>query len=104
MRLLVVEDESEDGQLVGVGERRGARGDVAGTGDDALWMAAAAENDAIVLDVMLPGIDGIDVCRTLRRRLLAPILMLTARDAVERPGGGPRCRRRRLPDQAVRLR
>ena len=48
--------------------------DVAATGHDALWMATAVEYDAIVLDVMLPGIDGFEVCRRLRRRgrLVAP--------------------------------
>ena len=58
--------------------------DLARTGDDALWMAGAAEYDAIVLDLMLPGIDGIEVCRRVRESgVWAPVLMLTARDAVE---------------------
>ena len=57
--------------------------DVAVKGEDALWMAAATEYDAIVLDLMLPGIDGFEVCRRLRDAgVWAPILMLTARDAV----------------------
>ena len=61
----------------------GHAADVAGNGDDALWMAAAVEYDAIVLDVMLPGTDGFEVCRTLRENdVWAPVLMLTARDAV----------------------
>ena len=68
-------------------------------------MAEATEYDAIVLDVMLPGIDGFEVCRRLRAAgVWAPILMLTARDAVARPGRRARRRRRRLPDQAVLLR
>jgi two-component system, OmpR family, response regulator len=57
--------------------------DVARTGDDALWMAGAAEYDAIVLDLMLPGVDGIEVCRRVRESgVWAPVLMLTARDGV----------------------
>ena len=58
--------------------------DVAGRGEDALWKAGATEYDAIVLDVMLPGIDGFETCRRLREDgVWAPVLMLTARDAVE---------------------
>jgi two-component system OmpR family response regulator len=56
---------------------------VAIKGEDALWMAAATDYDAIVLDVMLPGIDGFTVCGRLRKAAVwSPILMLTARDAV----------------------
>ena len=68
--------------------RRGMRGegiaaDVAINGEDALWMAEATSYDAIVLDLMLPGIDGFEVCRRLRTAgIWAPILLLTARDAV----------------------
>jgi two-component system, OmpR family, response regulator len=62
----------------------GHAADIAASGDDALWMAAAVEYDAIVLDVMLPGDDGFEVCRSLRERgVWSPVLMLTARDAVE---------------------
>ncbi len=58
--------------------------DVAARGEDALPRAAATEYDAIVLDVMLPGIDGFETCRRLREDgVWAPVLMLTARDAVE---------------------
>jgi two-component system OmpR family response regulator len=69
--------------------RRGLKGDgmaadVAIKGEDALWMAGSTDYDAIVLDVMLPGIDGFEVCRRLRSEgVWAPVLMLTARDAVE---------------------
>ena len=83
----------------------GAAVDVARTGEDALWMAAAAPYDALVLDVMLPGIDGFETCRRLRADgVWAPVLMLTARDAVEDRVARPRRRRRRLPDQAVLVR
>ena len=65
-----------------VGE--GLAADIAGRGEDAVWMAEAHDYDAIVLDVMLPGIDGFETCRRLRAAgVWAPVLMLTARDAVE---------------------
>jgi two-component system OmpR family response regulator len=57
--------------------------DVVGTGTDAVWLATEQSFDAIVLDVMLPDIDGFEVCRRLRRSdRWAPLLMLTARDDV----------------------
>ena len=84
MRVLIVEDQVKMAGLI----RRGMRGegiaaDVAIKGEDALWMAEATEYDAIVLDIMLPGIDGLEVCRKLREGgVWAPILLLTARDSV----------------------
>ena len=85
MRVLVVEDEVKMGSLLRRGlQEDGHAADVARTADDALWMAAAVDYDAIVLDVMLPGRDGFEVCRELRERgVWAPVLMLTARTAVE---------------------
>jgi two-component system OmpR family response regulator len=85
MRVLVVEDEVKMAVLIHRGLRGdGIAADVAVTGEDAIWMAAATEYDAIVLDVMLPGVDGFEVCRRLRAdSVWTPILMLTARDAVE---------------------
>jgi two-component system, OmpR family, response regulator len=85
MRVLVVEDDVKMAALLRRGlVEEGLSADVARTGDDALWMAAATEYDAIVLDVMLPGSDGFEVCRRLREAgRWAPVLMLTARDAVE---------------------
>jgi two-component system OmpR family response regulator len=85
MRILIVEDEPKLARLLarGFGEE-GHAADVAATGEEALWMADSAAYDVIVLDVMLPGVDGFDVCRTLRdRKVWTPVLMLTARDAVE---------------------
>jgi two-component system OmpR family response regulator len=85
MRVLVVEDEAKLAALL----RRGLveeayAADVARTGEDALWMARATEYDAIVLDVMLPGVDGVEVCRRLRADgVWSPVLMLTARDGVD---------------------
>jgi len=58
--------------------------DVAFDGTNGLWLATENDYDAIVLDVMLPGLDGLDVCRRLREeQRWAPVLMLTARDAIE---------------------
>jgi two-component system OmpR family response regulator len=81
MRLLVVEDDSKLAAAVGRGLRgEGYAVDIVGDGDAALIQAADFDYDAIVLDVMLPGRDGIEICRTLRERgSWAPVLMLTAR-------------------------
>jgi DNA-binding response OmpR family regulator len=84
MRLLIVEDE----QRLAAGLRKGleAEGfavDVVHSGTDAIWMARENPFDAIILDVMLPGADGYDVCRTLRREgNWTPILILTAKDGI----------------------
>ena len=85
MRLLVVEDEIKMAGLLVRGLREdGHAVDVARTGDDALWMGQAVEYDAVVLDLMLPGIDGVSVCRAWRENgVWTPVLMLTARDGVE---------------------
>jgi two-component system, OmpR family, response regulator len=85
VRVLVVEDEVKLAGLIRRGLREdGLLADVAVKGEDALWMAQATPYDVIVLDVMLPGIDGFDTCRRLREEdVRSPILMLTARDAVE---------------------
>ncbi len=85
VRILVVEDELKMANLLRRGLlEEGHAVDVAGTGDDALWMARAVDYDALVLDVMLPGLDGFEVCRLLREGgVWTPVLMLTARDAVE---------------------
>jgi two-component system OmpR family response regulator len=84
MRVLVVEDEAKLAQVLARGLREeGYAVDVTGRGEDALWMAKANPYDAILLDVMLPGADGFEVCRRLRDSgVWSPVLMLTARDAV----------------------
>jgi two-component system, OmpR family, response regulator len=84
MRVLIVEDEAKMAGLIRRGlEREGMAVDVVGDGESALWRAEAVEYDAIVLDLMLPGIDGLEVCRRLREAgVWSSILMLTARDAV----------------------
>ena len=84
VRVLVVEDETKMAGLLRRGlSREGMAVDVAAAGEDALWMAQATAYDAIVLDVMLPGVDGFEVCGRLRAAgVWSPVLMLTARDAV----------------------
>lgn len=85
MRILVVEDEvtlaaSLRAGLLGEGHAV----DVAGDGGEALWFAAENSYDVIVLDLMLPVLGGLEVCRALREREdWTPVLMLTARDAAD---------------------
>jgi two-component system OmpR family response regulator len=85
MRVLIVEDELRMASLIRRGlTNEGLAADVAARGADALWMAEAHDYDAVLLDVMLPDIDGFEVCRRLRAAgVWAPVLMLTARDSVE---------------------
>lgn len=85
MRILVVEDEARLAMLLRRGlTEEGHAVDLAETGEDALDSITLARYDAIILDVMLPGIDGFEVCRKLRRQqVTTPILLLTARDAVD---------------------
>jgi two-component system OmpR family response regulator len=84
MRVLIVEDQVKMASLL----RRALRGDgiaadVAISGEDAIWMARASDYDAIVLDVMLTGMDGFEACRRLRDDgVWTPVLMLTARGSM----------------------
>jgi two-component system OmpR family response regulator len=84
MRILIVEDEVKLASLIRRGLREeGLLADVAIKGEDALWMAGSSEYDVIVLDVMLPGIDGLETCKRLRADgVRTPILMLTARGEI----------------------
>ena len=85
MRLLVVEDEPDllDALVRGLA-REGYAADGAADGESALEMAMVNEYDLVVLDLGLPGIDGLEVCRRVRARTRPPlVLVLTARDAVE---------------------
>jgi two-component system, OmpR family, response regulator len=85
MRVLVVEDDPKLGPVLVRGFATDAiTADLVTTGRDAIVRAGATDYTAIVLDVMLPDLDGFEVCRTLRAdQTLAPVLMLTARDAVD---------------------
>jgi two-component system OmpR family response regulator len=84
MRVLVAEDEPKMVRILEKGlEEEGYAVDTVTNGTDALWMAMENDYDCIVLDVMLPGTDGLEICRTLRdREVWSPILLLTARDTV----------------------
>ena len=84
MRVLVVEDEVKMAGLLRRGlEEEGYAVDAAMDGKEAVWLASENPYDAVVLDVMLPDIDGFEVCRQLRQAGgWSPVLMLTARDAV----------------------
>jgi two-component system OmpR family response regulator len=90
MRVLVVEDSPKMAALIKRGlNEEGYAVVLASNGSDAIWMAAEYPNDAIVLDVMLPDVDGFEVCRRIREGgTWSPVLMLTARDAVHDRVGG----------------
>jgi two-component system OmpR family response regulator len=83
--VLVVEDERRMASLLRRGlQEDGYAVDVASTGPDAVWQATEFAYDAVLLDLMLPGMSGVEVCRRLRGAgRWVPVLMLTARDAVE---------------------
>jgi two-component system, OmpR family, response regulator len=84
MRVLVVEDDQRMSNLLRRAlEEEGHVVDVANDGPDGLWMAKEFPYGAIVLDVMLPGFDGLELCRQLRgASIWTPVLMLTARDEI----------------------
>jgi len=85
MRILLVEDDASVASFIarGLQEERYAV-DIASDGEEGFLMADSTPYDLIILDVMLPKLDGLTVCRRLRgNRNLTPILLLTARDAVE---------------------
>jgi len=81
----VIEDDARMAAAIRRGLRfEGLVADVAGGGEEALRLAGATEYDAILLDVMLPDLDGFETCRRLRANgVWTPVMMLTARDAVE---------------------
>jgi two-component system OmpR family response regulator len=84
MRVLIVEDHAKMAGLLRSGfEKHGLVADVASQGEDALWMAGTTRFDVLILDVMLPGIDGFETCRRLRADgVSSPVLMLTARAGI----------------------
>ena len=84
MRILIVEDDKKVGGFLkkGLQEEQYAV-DVCRSGTEALYMARVNPYDLIILDIMLPGVDGFTVCREMRRKdILTPILMLTAKDEI----------------------
>src|SRR6476659_5893926 len=85
MRVLLVEDEPRAAEMLAKGLREQAYAvDVAADGEAAIYQAATTDYDALILDVMLPLVDGFGACRAIRQSgNTVPILMLTARDAVE---------------------
>ncbi len=85
MRVLLVEDDVPMAAAIRRALRaEGILADVAVNGGDAAWMVRAAEYDVMILDVGLPGIDGLETCRLLRTEgVWVPIIMLTARTAIE---------------------
>ncbi len=85
MRLLLVEDSRRLRETIALALRRsGYAVDETGDGDEGLWMAQNREYDAAVLDIMLPGLDGLTLLKTLRRDgNKTPVMFLTARDAIE---------------------
>ena len=84
MRILVIEDELKMAGLLRRGlVEAGYAVDVASSGADGLWAAGENPYDAVVLDLMLPDMSGLEICRELRRRgFWVPVLILTARDGV----------------------
>jgi two-component system OmpR family response regulator len=84
MRVLVVEDEVRmAGLLKRALQEEGYAVDVAVDGPEGLWLATENAYEAVVLDIMLPGLDGVQLCRRLRESgSWVPVLMLTARDGV----------------------
>ena len=84
MRVLVVEDEERMASLLRRAlEEEGHAVDVARDGPEGVWLATENPYGAVVLDLMLPGFDGFEVCRRLRAaEVWAPVLMLTARDEI----------------------
>ncbi len=85
MRILVVEDERRIANTIKKGlEQERFAADVAYTGDDGFDLAVGEEYDVIILDLMLPGMDGLTVCKTLREQdIHTPILMLTAKSQIQ---------------------
>lgn len=85
MRILLVEDDARIARFVAQGLREQTYAvDVTADGEDALYKAAINDYDAVILDVMLPGRDGFEVCRELRATgSTLPVIMLTARDALQ---------------------
>ncbi len=93
MRILLVEDDLRIATLVQKGlEAEHLAVETANNGPEALRLCRDTPPDLMILDVMLPGMSGLEVCRTLREEGIGvPVLMLTARDALEDKLAGFRC-------------
>ncbi len=103
MRILVIEDDPDLLFVVACTLREeGYAVDTAEDGDEGLFKATSWDYDAVVLDIMLPKLDGWSLLERLRRMKAIPVLMLTAKDRVSDRVRGSRRRGRRLPGQAVR--
>jgi len=101
-RVLIVDDEDLILNFLRTGLRyEGFEVAEAHSGEEALSLAAQFKPDIVVLDLMLPGTDGYEVCRRLRGDPEIGILMLTRQGRGGRPHPGPRHGRRRLPGQAI---
>jgi two-component system copper resistance phosphate regulon response regulator CusR len=85
MRILLVEDDSRIANFLAKGLREGAYAvDVASSGGDALYRSEINSYDLVILDVMIPEVDGFEVCRRMRKAgMRSPVLMLTARDGID---------------------
>ncbi|GBD93273.1 transcriptional activator protein CzcR [bacterium BMS3Abin05] len=85
MRILVIEDEHKVAHALKEGlEYEGYQVDLAGTGEEGFYILNSQEVDLLLLDLSLPGRDGIEILKTIRRTgMILPVLILTARDAVE---------------------
>ncbi len=93
MRLLVVEDEPDLRDAIVQSLREaGYAVDEASDGSNGLYKAAGVDYDAIVLDLMMPGMDGWSLLRALRKKKATPVLILSARDTLPDRVKGPRCR------------
>ena len=103
MHILIIEDEKKTASFLQKGLTESGYVVDLGDGDEVMLLALDINYDLIILDVMLPGRDGWAICMALRRAgKQIPVLFLTA-GCRERPGKGTGTRRRRLPDQTVRL-
>lgn len=80
-KILVVDDEVSLQETLSYNlKKQGYIVEVTGDGDEVLGLAREMRPDLIILDIMLPGLDGLEICRILRREMATPVLMLTARD------------------------
>lgn len=100
-RILIVEDEEKIARFVTLElEHEGYQVEHAADGRTAVDLALERDYDLILLDVLLPQLNGMEVLRRVRKHKDVPVIMVTAR-CRDGQGGRARCRRRRLPDQAV---